>query len=372
MTWAVDFATNTEHDSVNRMERMNSLERTMTVLDRKNPDRVPVALHNFLMAARMVRADFGDLLRSGEMLAEAQLAAWREFGHDVIMHENGVCAEALGCEILYQDDSAPHVREPILKSLNDVAKLTIPDPEKTFPLNELLKATRILAKETEGRVFILGRADQGPMALALALCGPESFLLAVGDDAMRSKILELLDLTSRMNVVFGEAQCRAGAHGSSIGAVGSSLISPQMYDELELPGDKKFCDAMRAVGCRSFVHSCGNETKLLPHLMGTGADCLELDPLTNPGVCKSSTQGKVSVLGMLDPHGVLRRGIEEEVQRHTLDIMRIMAPHGGFLMGPGCCLPPDTPPASIHSVMECAKRLGVYDADGSLPILEEL
>ena len=40
-------------------------------------------------------------MRSGEMLAEAQLAAWREFGHDVIMHENGVCAEAeaLGCGI---------------------------------------------------------------------------------------------------------------------------------------------------------------------------------------------------------------------------------------------------------------------------------
>jgi len=354
------------------MERMTSLERTMAVLDHQVPDRVPVALHNFLMAARMVGDDFGEVLRSGEMLAEAQLAAWREFGHDVIMHENGVCAEAeaLGCNILYQRDCAPHIMEPILKSLNDASKLTIPDPEKTFPLNELLKATRILVKETKGRVFIMGRADQGPIALALALFGPEKFLLAAGDDMMRAKILALLDLTSRMNVVFGEAQRRAGAHGSSIGAVGSSLISPQMYDELELPGDKTFCNAMRAVGCRSFVHSCGNETKLLPHLMGTGADCLELDPLTEAGVCKSTTRGKASVLGMLDPHGVLRRGNAEEVRRHTLDIMRVMAPQGGFLMGPGCCLPPETSRASIHVVMECARREGVYGADGSLPMLE--
>ena len=343
----------------------------MAVLDHKIPDRVPVALHNFLIAARMVRADFGDLLRSGEMLAEAQFAAWREFGHDVIMHENGVCAEAeaLGCEILYTRDVPPHVREPIIRSFDDVAKLRIPDPEKTFPLNELLQATRILVKETQGRVFIMGRADQGPVALALALCGPENFLLAAGDSRLRPKILELLSFTSRMNVAFGEAQRRAGAHGSSIGVAGSSLISPQMYDELELPGNQCFCHAMRAVGCRSFVHSCGNETKLLPHLMRSGADCLELDPLTDPHVCKRSTQGKISVLGMLDPHGVLRRGDVEEVRRHTQDIMRIMAPHGGFLMGPGCCLPPDTPPASIHSVMECAKRLGVYGADGSLPML---
>ena len=355
------------------MEKMTSLERTLAVLDHRVPDRVPIALHNFLMAGRMAGADFRRLLRSGEMLAEAELAAWREFGHDVIMHENGVCAEAeaLGCEILYQQYCAPHVLEPVLESLDDVPKLKIPDPEKTFPLNELLKATRILVKETKGRVFVMGRADQGPIALALALCGPEKFLMAAGDETLRPKVLALLDLTSQMNVVFGEAQRRAGAHGSSIGAVGSSLISPQMYDELELPGNRRFCGAMRAVGCRSFVHSCGNETKLLHHLICSGADCLELDPLTDPAVCKSSTQGKTSVLGMLDPHGVLRRGNPEEVRRHTLDIMRIMAPHGGFLMGPGCCLPVETPPASIHTVMECAQREGVYNADGSLPMLNQ-
>ena len=305
--------------------------------------------------------DFSQVLRSGEMLAEAQLAAWREFGHDVIMHENGVCAEAeaLGCEILCPRDGPPHVKEPLLKSVEDVAKLRIPDPEKAFPLNEMLQASqRLLVKETQEKVFIMGRADQGPMALALALCGPENFLLAAGEPTMRPKILELLAFTSRMNVIYGEAQRRAGAHGSNIGAVGSSLISPQMYDELELPGNQRFCHAMRAVGCRSFVHSCGNETKLLTHLMASGADCLELDPLTDPEVCKRSTQGKISVLGMLDPHGVLRRGDGAEVRRHTLDIMWVMAPQGGFLMGPGCCLPPDTPPASIHVVMECAKREG--------------
>ena len=47
----------------------------------------------------------------------------------------------------------------------------------------MLKATRILVKETGGRVFIMGRADQGPVALALALLGPENFLLAAGEEA---------------------------------------------------------------------------------------------------------------------------------------------------------------------------------------------
>jgi len=355
------------------MEMMTSLERTTAVLGGRIPDRVPVALHNFLMACRMAGADLREVLRSGEMLAEAQLAAWREFGHDVIMHENGVCAEAeaLGCGIIYQRDFPPHVEEPVLRSLDDVPRLRLPDPETTFPLNELLKATRILVRETHGRVFIMGRADQGPMALALALYGPERFLLAAGEPSLRPKVLALLEFTSKVNVLLGAAQRRAGAHGSSIGAVGSSLISPQMFDELELPGNQRYCRAMSAVGCRSFVHSCGNETKLLPHLTATEADCLELDPLTEPAVCKRLTRGKTSVLGMLDPHDVLRNGNPEEVRRHTLDMMRIMAPGGGYLMGPGCCLPAETPPASIHSVMDCARTAGVYRADGSLPRLTE-
>jgi MtaA/CmuA family methyltransferase len=353
------------------MQTMTSLERTMVVLDHRIPDRVPVALHNFLMACQMHGADFGEILRSGEMLAEAQLIAWREFGHDVIMHENGVCAEAeaMGCEILYPARGASHVEDPVIKSVEDIDKLEIPDPEGTFPLNEMLKATRILVKETGGTVFIMGRADQGPMALAAALWGPENFLLAAADPDMRPHVLKLVDKCVRMNIAYGEAQRRAGAHGTSIGSYGHSLISTKMYNELEFPGDMAFCDAMRKVGCRSFVHSCGDETKLVPNLVATGADCLELDPKTNPEACKNATRGKATVLGMLDPHGVLLRGTPSEVRDHSLAIMRLMAPGGEFLMGPGCALPPHTPPDSIRMVMECARKEGVYKPDGTLPQL---
>ena len=96
---------------------------------------MPVAVgHNFLMAARMMGADFRDVMRSGDMLAEAQLAAWREFGHNVLMHDEPVCAEAeaLGCEIFYQSDCAPHVLSPVLKSLNNEGQR--PDPEERFLL----------------------------------------------------------------------------------------------------------------------------------------------------------------------------------------------------------------------------------------------
>ena len=108
-----------------------------------------------------------------------------------------------------QPNIAPHVDDPVVKSLADIHRLQVPDPERTPPLDALLKATRIIVAETAGRVFVNGRADQGPVALALALCGPERFLTWVGEPETRPAVHRLLDICSRMNIALGEAQIRA-------------------------------------------------------------------------------------------------------------------------------------------------------------------
>ena len=48
------------------MYPMTSLERVAAVLDGRVPDRVPVGLHNFLMAGRAIGADLAAVLRDGE------------------------------------------------------------------------------------------------------------------------------------------------------------------------------------------------------------------------------------------------------------------------------------------------------------------
>jgi uroporphyrinogen decarboxylase len=355
------------------MERMSSFERVHAVLTHRIPDRVPVGLHNFLMACHMCGADLSVVLRDGEALAAAQLAAWRELGHDVIMHENGVHAEAeaMGCGVRYQRAIAPHVDDPIVKTCADIDRLQVPDPETTFPLNELLKATRILVAETGGRVYINGRSDQGPIALALALCSPERFLTWVAEPEMRPAVCRLLDICSRMNIAYGEAQVRAGAHSSTIGLAGHSLISPATFDELELPRARAFCRAMQRLHASGWVHACGNETSMLPNLLRTEAACIELDPLTDPTTCKRATEGRATVLGMLHPVHVLREKTADDVRQHAHEMLAQLAPRGGFLMGPGCALPPDTPPANIHAVIDAARTFGQYAPDGSLPNLRQ-
>ncbi len=91
---------------------------------------------------------------------------------------------------------------------------------------------------------------------------------------------------------------------------------------------------------------------MLTHLIGTGAACIELDPLTDPAACKRATQGRTSVLGMLHPVHVLREtgACDDVLRSHSRKCWRHLAPGGGFIVGPGCALPPDTPAANIHAV----------------------
>jgi len=136
---------------------MTSLERAMAVIRGQIPDRVPTDLHNFLMASRMAGIPLSKCLQSGELMAESHLVAWRHFGHDMILVENGTTAvaQAMGSGIIFTDDQAPRVIDPVLKSLDDIDKLRIPDPERDFPLPEVLKAISILRQELGDKVFIM-------------------------------------------------------------------------------------------------------------------------------------------------------------------------------------------------------------------------
>lgn len=68
--------------------RKNGLEKTLDALSGKATRDIPVALHNFLFAANYIGLDLVEGLRSGEAMAQAQLAVFRDFEHDCLQMEN--------------------------------------------------------------------------------------------------------------------------------------------------------------------------------------------------------------------------------------------------------------------------------------------
>jgi len=337
----------------------NGLERTLDALSGRATEEIPVALHNFLFAANYIGLDLKNGLTSGEALAEAQLAVFKDFGHDCLQMENGVAAvaEAVGCKIYYSEGQPPHVEERVLDNLLNIDNLSIPDPETAFPLSENIKCTRIVSREIGDKAFVMGRADQGPMALAFALAGPENFLTNLMDPKMHPVIRKILRFCTDCVTVYALAQRRAGAHGTSIGGVGTSLISPQMYRDWELPYEKKWVYAVQRHDFKSFLHICEDETLILHDMFSSGADCLELDPGTPlENVRKAlEEEGRGAVLGMVDIKRVLPFGTPGEVFDATREAIEVISPTGRLIVGPGCALPANTPPENLHALIEAAR-----------------
>jgi len=215
---------------------MTSLERCQAAIRHQIPDRVPVDLHNFLVTLHYAGLPMAPALQDGDLLAEAQLKFWRDFGQDMLLVENGVVAQACGCGVEYFDDGPPQVAEHVLAGgLEGIGRLEVPDSFTTPPMDQVLKAVRLLSRELGDRVFIVGRADQGPGALAMALRGYERFVLDLATFEKPELIHQLLDFCVRVQVRYALPLREAGAHGTATGGLGVSLLSPDLYRRVEQP-----------------------------------------------------------------------------------------------------------------------------------------
>ncbi len=350
---------------------MNAIERTRATLAFEKPDRLPVDLHNFQPAAAAMGVPLQEVFKDGELLAESQIRAWREFGHDVIILESGTSssAEACGVEVVYRDDAAPVALKPALARLEDVDKLPILDPWTTFPWSEILKATHIVAREIGDRAYIIGRGDQGPFSLALMLRGYETFMLDIALNEQPALIERLLDYCRETATRFAMAQLEAGAHATSIGESpsGPDVVSPRHYRRWAFPQQKRMIDGFRARGQVIAHHICGNVGPILEDFVATGAQITEIDHKTDLARAREAAWGKTAILGPIDT-GLLAFGSPEEVDaacKVAIETMRLGrrtrgdAPfHTGFILGPGCALAPETPPDNIHALVEAAKKYG--------------
>lgn len=342
---------------------MTSIERIDATIHFRKPDRVPVDLHNFQPAARATGMPMSQVFQDGEILAEAMLQAWRTFGHDMILLENGTAcnAQACGVKVIYRDDMAPAAFEPVITTLAEVVNMEVPDPYQTFPMNQILKATRILSKAIGDKVWICARADQGPMDLASQLLGMDQLMLDIAYGEQPDLIHALLDYARRVATRYAFALIECGGHSTSIGepVAGPDVLSPRHYRAYPWRHEKAMVDELKAHNIILHNHICGNTIPIIDDFIATGAQILEVDHKTDMRIAKERARGKTTLLGNIDT-SLLVNGTPQDVEDACREAIEVMAPDCGFILGPGCAMGPETPDDNIHALVESAKKYGVY------------
>jgi len=348
------------------MVGMTSVERCRTVLDGGIPDRVPVCLLNFMPAAAMAGMSMREYCTDGTAMAQAHIAAWERYGHDMIDLENGVAAlaSAVGCSVDFEEDtSPPWVTGPALERIEDVDRLRPIDPSSDGMLPEIVNATRLISEAVGDRAFLLAEADQGPFSLATQIVGIEEFLIALMEPSKHEYVHRLLEYTTQQVITYGRALIDAGAHMTGMGdsIAGPDVCSPEMYRQFALPYEREVVETLAAEGVRIGLHICGDATRIIDDMVRTGSPLLAVDFKVNRKAAKEAARGVTALIGTTDPSAVLTRGTPDDVRAAARLDLEILAGGGGFILAPGCALPYETPDENIRALVETAQAEGWYE-----------
>jgi uroporphyrinogen decarboxylase len=347
------------------MAEMTSVERCRAVLDGGIPDRVPVCLLNFMPAAAAAGMSLREYCTDGEAMAEAHIAAWERYGHDMIDLENGVAAlaSAVGCRVDFEDDtSPPWVTGPALSRIEDVDRLRPIDPTADGLLPEVVKATRLIAEHVGDDAFFLAEADQGPFSLATQIVGIEELLIALMEPEKHEHVRRLLEYTTQQVITYARALIEAGADMTGMGdsIAGPDVCSPAQYRDFAWPYEREVVKTLAADDIRIGLHICGDATRIVGDMVATRSPLLAIDFKIDRAAAKAAARGATTLIGTTDPSAVMTHGTPEDVRAAARSDLEILADGGGFILSPGCALPYETPDANMRALVETAKVEGWY------------
>lgn len=344
---------------------MNALQRVETVLRGKTPDRVPVCLHNFWLAAKEVGVPLEKYLTQPETAARAHLCAVEKYGHDCILVDldTTMLAEAMGAKRDCTPNEPGHIAAPAISSLAEVGKLKVVTPERDGRIPVLLEAVRIMARQVGREIAIRANADQGAFSLACLLRGMQEFLIDLAADPDNPALRQLLEVAYQSHLATHRALRAAGAHFTSLGdsPAGPDVISPAMFKRFARPYQERLVRELAAEGLFTVIHLCGNTTAILEQLAQYPACGFELDYKTDARRAKTLLGPGHVLFGNVDPGGVLARGTPAQVREATRRLIELWKPGGRFILNAGCAIPPTTPPENIQAFVQTAREFGTYE-----------
>lgn len=334
---------------------MNSYQRVMNRL-RGNPvDRPPNFDIMMQFAAHYIHQPLSRYYQDYRVLGEANLAVQQDFQLDLVQAISDPYRETadFGTTIEFPEDRLPLCREPLLKELDDLGRLRSPDPATGPRMSDRLEAIRLMKEKVDGQVPVMGWVE-GALAEAADLRGVSAIMTDLYTDP--DWVKELLEQCVEVGIAFAEAQVEAGADIVGLGDAVASLISPAMYREFALPYEQRIFAAVHQKGGLARLHICGNTNRILPDMLESGADIIDLDWMVDLGKAAAIYGDRAAICGNFDPVAIMLQGTPEMVEQAVLTCARL----GGsrWFCGAGCEIPDETPTENLHMQARTLQAIG--------------
>lgn len=323
-------------------------------------DRLPVTLFGAGMWSMKAHGtSFQALANDADAMTAMLVAMSGKLQCDVVYAGSGYNnfhASALGSTIKFREIGAPDLEHHFVSSEEDLAKLKLGDLDKDETIATVIKALR-QTKAKIGDTYLVTMTAWGPFTLAARFVGEETMMKATfKKPAFVEKVVDfatdVLIHVYEPLVADGTLELISLADPTASG----DLISRKQFEKFAAPALKKFTDWAKSKNAHTLVHICGNTTDRLDLFPQTGASCISLDHKTDIAKAKEVLHGKMCFGGNVDPVKVMLNGSVQDVEQACTDIIKAAGTDGGFVLMPGCDIPPTVPYENIQKFIQVARE----------------
>ncbi len=334
---------------------MNSKERMINRLTNKPVDRPPNFNIFMTFAAHYIKQPLSKYYLDYSVLVDANMAMVDYFKVDIVQAISDPFRETFdfGAKIEFPDDDLPVNKEPLLDSPDKLKTLQKPNPALGKRMSDRLNAIRLMHEKVGNEIPVMGWVE-GALAEAGDLRGITNVLMDIYERPQWLK--ELLEIITEVEIGFALAQIEAGAHIIGLGDAIASQISPAMYREYALPYEKRIFQAVHEMGAITRLHICGDTSAIVPLMVESGADIIDLDWMVDMKTAADQFGDQVAFCGNFDPVSIMLRGNPDDVYQATQK--SLFDGGSNYFSAAGCEIPDKTPVENLQAQYEALVDVG--------------
>ncbi len=339
--------------------KMTSLQRVLTTLGHKEPDRVPLFLLLTMHGAKELGMGIKEYFSKAENVVEGQVRLLNKYGHDCYFGFFYAPTEiqAWGGEVVFYDNGPANSGEPFINNIDQLKTLEPPVIADTPVLQEVLKTIRILHEKAAGEVPVLGVA-LSPFSVPVMQLGFEAYLDLIYNEP---KLFDrLMAANEHFCVEWANAQLAAGAAAICyFDPVSSPTIIPR-----DLYLKTGFQVARRTIakikGPTATHMASGRCLPIIDDLAQTGTGAVGVSADEDLGILKQACRDKLTVIGNLNGLEMIHFS-REETDRNVKNAIDAAAAGGGFILADNHGeIPCQVPDEVLLAISDAVRTHGSY------------
>jgi len=309
---------------------MTSMERVLTALSHREPDRVPLFLLLTMHGAKELGLSIRDYFAKAEQVVEGQLRLRAKYGHDCLypLLYGAAEAEAFGGEVIWYEDGPPNSGQPVIRKPEDILGLTVPSVRETPCLRRMLEVISGLKARAGDTVPIIGVAI-APFSLPVMQMGFPAYIELIYE---RPELFaRLMAVNEEFCVNWANAQFQAGA--TAVGyfdPLASPDLTPlEIYRRTGLSAARRCLSRFSGPACLHLAS--GHCRPVLDDIAAAGAAAVAVSALDDLAAVKAACRGKIAVAGNLN--GIaMRRWSAAQAEAEVRKAIDAAAAGGGFIL----------------------------------------